>query len=144
MKKMLHNDFNNIEYNSNDQLVELNGIINNNYIKIIVDTGSNNCCIKKSILKKCNINVLINNNSNILFMLDDTKLCDSIAKLKIKILDNSNKYIEYTIKDIIIINDNEYNNDFDLILGNNFMNLYKPIINFGSRKITINNVNYNF
>ena len=141
---MSHVKLHNIECNSYDQMVELNGIINNNYIKIIVDTGSNNCCIKKSILKKCNINVLINNNSNILFMLDNTKICDSIAKIKIKILDNNKRYIGYTIKDVIIINDDEYNNDFDLILGNDFMNLYKPIINFRSRQIIINTNNYNF
>lgn len=142
-------NFKNISLNVNNILksecIYINGLINNNNIKILIDTGANSCCINKELLKKYNITNIIDNDNDITVCgINSTGDCYGIIKnLEFEIIDfaNSKKVVKI---DVNIISNNNLN-DCDLILGTNFLKMTGAIINFNTMVITLNdNIDINF
>jgi hypothetical protein len=142
-------NFKNISLNNNNviksECIYINGLINNNNIKILIDTGANSCCINKEFLEKYSIpNIIENDNHITVCGVNSTGICYGIIKnLEFEIIDFANS--KKTVKiDVNVISNNNLN-DCDLILGTNFLKMTGAVINFNTMVITLNDyIDINF
>jgi hypothetical protein len=127
------------------QLIYLNGKINNIQIKILVDTGATiNCIFKSKIIEAGLDNIVdkysksniqgINSNNEMTY----GKLWYTEIELESK-SQNNDKIYEIIRLNLQIMDENENSKKFDVILGLNFMKSYKANIDFSTNTITFNN-----
>jgi len=113
-------------------LIYINGYINNRYTKILIDTGATTSIIFKHSIDKLNINYLID---------DEEKTClngigneISIGRIWYSQLEIDN----YLYPISLIVSDNKIL-DYDIILGINFLQTYDSLINFKTNQLILNN-----
>jgi hypothetical protein len=115
-----------------NNLIYINGYINNKLLKVIIDTGASISIIPELILKNLKLDLFIDSSrkSQLIGMCTDI----SIGKLWYVdlVLDNNNFPLNLTvIKNQI--------KDYDIILGINFLKEYQAIIDFNNNIIKLNN-----
>ena len=139
--------YNNInEMLSSSNLIYLHGEMDNKNINIIIDSGASDCIIYKSVLEKCGLINLIDNNINLLVKGSNgiNTTLGKIWYLEIKLQLENDEWIIVpicvdVIDDIINHDNHELNNNFELILGMTFLKYYKTKIDFLSMSIILNN-----
>lgn len=116
-------------------LIIINGILISNCVKILVDTGASLCCITKSCVKKCELLNLVDK-SMITRMKGSNNIFNTWGKIWYTELGikNNETVVDFPIS-LEVINDIE--DDFDIILGNNFLRTYNATFNFNQRIITL-------
>ena len=126
-------------------LIYLKGKLNKINLKIMIDSGSSSCVIFKSIVNKCNLNYLIDTSisSIVQYANDMNQTLGKIWCVELELDIDNNKSIYVPIS-IDVINDNNNKsqtyidiNEFDIILGINFLKLYKANIDFDTNILTL-------
>jgi hypothetical protein len=128
-------------------LIYLNGKINNIPIKILFDTGATSNCIFKSKIIEAGLDYLVDvRNKTIIQGINSNKetygkIWYTELELELK---SSNKEKNYAMigLNLQIVNDDNSDkkiNNFDVILGLNFMKSYRTNIDFSTNTITLNN-----
>jgi predicted aspartyl protease len=114
------------------KLIFINGFINNIPVKVLIDTGATCSIIFKNTINKLNINYLIDNEEhNNLNGIGHEISVGKIWYINIK-LNN----INYPVS--LVVSNNQIN-DFDIIIGINFLETYNTNINFITKTIIIDN-----
>ncbi len=119
------------------ELIIIDGMLNNNAIKIFVDTGASCCCITKSATNKFKLSDLIDK-STIFKIKGSTDSADTYGKIwynELLIKDINNKYSKFPVSFDVI---DDIIDTFDIVLGNNFLRTYNANINFNNRIISFN------
>lgn len=120
----------------------INGNINDNYIKILIDTGASNSIIFMNTINSLNINDMIDYDVNI-----DLNCIGMKRKHK---ANGIIWYIEINIAGylfpvaLIVSNDNRMNKCIDIILGSNFLNKYNGVIDYKNKLLKLNDTIISF
>jgi hypothetical protein len=124
------------------ELIILNGKINNIPMKILVNTGSTYNFIYKNKLLGSKLEKLIDTNVK---NQDITKKVDGsiwFYNIEIELKKNKDYYEYITLQiNLIVLSDNNTKTkdiEFDMILGMSFMKYYNVIINFNNKTLQIN------
>ncbi len=117
------------------ELLILNGLLNDFPVHIFIDCGATSCYIKKSCVKSSGLADLIDtaNKSNITG-LNSALSIGKIWYTELIIFDNNLEPIKYPV--VLDVIDN-ISNEFDIILGNNFLRTFNANINFNERLISL-------
>lgn len=125
------------------QLITLNGKIKDIPIKILIDTGANSNCIYKTKLIQAGLeNIIDKNDKSIVTGIQSNKetfgkIWYTDIELEIITAEKNKSYAMLGIN-LIVIDDENKETPFDLILGLNFMKSYKMNIDFLTNTITLN------
>ena len=112
-------------------LIHIYGIINNIQIKILIDTGATTSIIFRHSINRLNLNYLIDPEEQSYLNGIGNEI--SIGRLWYTEL-NLGKYL-YPIS--LIVSHNKIL-DYDIILGINFLQTYKSLINFKTNQLILN------
>ena len=114
------------------QLTSINGYINNNEIDIIIDSGSSQSHIFKSTINRLKLSDQVDKNEQSdIFGNGNSK---SLGRLWYQEIELNSFLIPVSF---IVIDDIVDN--YDVILGNNFLQLYNAILDYNSKKLILNN-----
>ena len=114
------------------KLIFINGFINNIPVKVLIDTGATCSIIFRNTINKLNINYLIDNEeyNNL------NGIGHEISVGKIWYINMKLNNIDYPVS--LVVSNNQIN-DFDIIIGINFLETYNSNINFITKTIIIDN-----
>ena len=121
------------------ELIIISGKLLEIPVKILLDTGASNCCILKSTITRCGLELeeLVDNNTIISIQsLNNLSSFGKIWYTELFIQDNKKDLIKFPITFEIIDN---ISSEFDLILGSNFLRTYNVNINYNKCLVTISN-----
>jgi hypothetical protein len=125
------------------KLITLNGKIKDIPIKILIDTGANsNCIYKKKIIQAGLENIIDETAKSVVAGIQSNKetfgkIWYTDIELEIITPEKNKSYAMLGIN-LIVIDDENKETPFDLILGLNFMKSYKMNIDFLTNTITLN------
>lgn len=125
------------------KLITLNGKINNIPIKILIDTGAtSNCIYKTKIIQAGLENIIDENAKSVITCIQSNKetfgkIWYTDIELEIITTEKNKSYAMLGIN-LIVIDDENKETPFDLILGLNFMKSNKMNIDFLTNSITLN------
>ena len=113
-------------------LIILNGKINSNNIRILLDTGASSCVIFNKTINKLNLSEYIDDRDKIMIRgIGEEKSVGRLWYIELE-LDNYILPISATILNSDI-------KDFDMILGINFLQTYSANIDFATKTLKLNN-----
>jgi len=125
------------------KLITLNGKIKDIPIKILIDTGANNNCMYKTKIIQAGLENIIDKNAKTIVtgIQSNKETCGKIwytdIELEITTAENNKSYAMMGLN-LTVIDDENKETPFDLILGLNFMKSYKMNIDFLTNTITLN------
>lgn len=112
-------------------MIILNGEINNCPVKILVDTGASTSIIFKNAIDRLNLNDLIDTEQiSELQGIGKEQSLGQIWYIELKLNDN--------IYPISLIGSPNLITDFDMILGLNFLQSYKALLDFNNKALILN------
>ena len=125
------------------KLITLNGKIKDIPIKILIDTGANNNCMYKTKIIQAGLENIIDKNAKTIVtgIQSNKETCGKIwyTDIELEIITaEKNKSYAMLGLNLTVIDDENKETPFDLILGLNFMKSYKMNIDFLTNTITLN------
>lgn len=112
------------------KLIYINGTINNQLLKIMIDTGATTSIIFNSTVNRLNLNYLIDTEEQTVLNGIGNEL--SIGRIWYIEVDLN----KYTYPMSLIVSQNQIS-DFDMIIGINFLKTYKTQIDFNTNSLNL-------